>query len=184
MRLFLSMLLMTAVTPALAAPAFDCAKASSQVEQLICQTPDLQQLDVRLNQLYRQALRQQGDTIKPYQRGWLKGRDDCWKADDISSCVQYSYQSRISELQVATGAAKADLVQTYQCANEQLIAQFYNDTVLPLVALKTNGITKLGFIRPSASGARYQGQNWLLWTAKGEALYQRFNQPDVYCQRL
>jgi len=36
--------------------------------------------------------------LKAEQRGWVKGRDDCWKRSDVRGCVAGEYRSRIAEL--------------------------------------------------------------------------------------
>ena len=87
-----------------AAPSFDCSKASGQVEELICSDPELAALDVELARLYRavsaQTTGQKLKTLRTYQRGWIKGRNDCWKAVGVGvrACVEVSYRDRIREL--------------------------------------------------------------------------------------
>jgi uncharacterized protein YecT (DUF1311 family) len=88
-----------------AAPSFDCSKASGQVEKLICSDPDLAALDLELARFYRvvsaQTPGQKLKTLRTYQRGWIKGRNDCWKAVGVGvrACVELSYRDRIRELQ-------------------------------------------------------------------------------------
>ena len=36
--------------------------------------------------------------LKTGQRGWVTGRDDCSKSDDMRGCVDSEYRSRINEL--------------------------------------------------------------------------------------
>lgn len=79
-----------------ASPSFDCTKASNTVETLICRSPELSQLDVRLGNLYRDRRKSgNGDTVKRAQVAWLKARADC--VDE--RCLIESYQKRIRELQ-------------------------------------------------------------------------------------
>jgi uncharacterized protein YecT (DUF1311 family) len=86
------------------APSFDCSKASSQVEELLCSDPELAALDVELARLYKavsaQTTGQKLKTLRTYQRGWIKGRNDCWKAVGAGAraCVEASYRDRIREL--------------------------------------------------------------------------------------
>lgn len=83
-------------------PSFDCAKASHEVEKLICKDAELAQLDRSLAELYAAVLRSsaQGEqkSLKTEQRGWVKGRDDCWKSDDMRRCVADEYRDRIDAL--------------------------------------------------------------------------------------
>jgi len=79
------------------ATSFDCAKASTKVENLICGEAELSKLDDELSKAYRQALDQGEDKQKVIkeQRQWLKeSRNSC----DASNCLKSVYQNRISEL--------------------------------------------------------------------------------------
>ncbi len=95
--------LLLAAAPAFAAsPAFDCAKASHDVEKLICNDAELAGLDRSLSELYTVVLRHTPDAdkgmLKAEQRGWIKGRNDCWKSTDMRGCVASEYRTRIGEL--------------------------------------------------------------------------------------
>jgi uncharacterized protein len=85
-------------------PSFDCLKASGQVEKLICSDPELAGLDTELACLYRavsaKAAGQELEKLRAYQRGWIKGRNECWKAigASVRECVEASYRGRIKEL--------------------------------------------------------------------------------------
>ncbi len=83
-------------------PSFDCNKTTHEVEKTICKDADLAALDRSLAELYATVLKhtpasEQG-ALKTEQRGWVKGRDDCWKASDKHGCIKSEYQSRINEL--------------------------------------------------------------------------------------
>jgi uncharacterized protein len=83
-------------------PSFDCAKASSDVEKLICSDAELAGLDRSLAGLYGTLLKHtpasEQKMLKAEQRGWVKGRDECWKSDDLRGCVASEYRTRINEL--------------------------------------------------------------------------------------
>jgi uncharacterized protein len=102
-RLFLlTCLLGTTAIAQAASPSFDCAKATHEVEQMICKDAALAELDHTLNSLYHTVLKhtpasEQG-ALKTEQRGWVKGRNDCWKASDVRGCIASEYQTRIAEL--------------------------------------------------------------------------------------
>jgi len=85
-----------------AQPSFDCGKATHEMEQLICKDADLAALDRSLADLYAVLLKNtpadKQKTLKAEQRGWVKGRNDCWKADDQHACVEGEYEARIKEL--------------------------------------------------------------------------------------
>jgi uncharacterized protein len=71
---------------------------------LICADPGLAALDVELARLYRavsaQTTGEKLKALRTYQRGWIKGRNDCWKAVvvGVRACVEASYRDRIREL--------------------------------------------------------------------------------------
>jgi len=83
-------------------PSFDCAKASHEVEKLICKDAELANLDRSLAELYGVVLKHSSPSeqkqLKAEQRGWVKGRNDCWKSSDQRGCVKREYEARISEL--------------------------------------------------------------------------------------
>ena len=92
----------TATAVSAANPSFNCAKASSSVEKLICNDAELADLDRSLSSLYSRVLENVSAAdkklLKAEQQGWVKGRDDCWKSDDMRGCVQREYRYRIDEL--------------------------------------------------------------------------------------
>ena len=100
--LLLTGLCLTAVNARAASPSFDCAKASSEVEELICRDADLAKLDRSLSELYSVLLKNTPESerkhLKAEQRGWVKGRNDCWKSSDMRGCVAEEYRMRIGEL--------------------------------------------------------------------------------------
>lgn len=83
-------------------PSFDCAKAEHEVEKLICADADLAGLDRSLTDLYGKVAdvtpEARKKALKTEQIGWIKGRNDCWKASDKHACIKDAYQSRINEL--------------------------------------------------------------------------------------
>lgn len=79
-------------------PSFDCRKARTLVEELICTNPRLARLDARMAIAYF-TLRTTGHSPKALldeQRLWLReGRNRCQNL----GCLMTSYQSRIRELE-------------------------------------------------------------------------------------
>jgi uncharacterized protein len=82
-----------------AQPSFDCTKASHEVEEMICEDAAL---DRSLAELYGVLMKNipasEQKLLKAEQRGWVKGRNDFWKAEDPRSCVKSEYEARIGEL--------------------------------------------------------------------------------------
>jgi len=86
------------VTTAQAA-SFDCRKASSTIEKLVCDTPAISKLDDDLGKAYKEATRkaneEQKQRLATDQKYWLKHvRNLC--ADE--SCVKQAYQFRLTAL--------------------------------------------------------------------------------------
>ncbi|MGS3185889.1 MliC family protein [Aeromonas taiwanensis] len=186
--LSLSPLLATAATP-----SFDCTKAHSTAEQLVCQDAGLAALDNELATLYPKALAnfndEQKKMEKAIQRGWIKGRNECWKESDARQCVEKSYQTRITELQIKGGQLMVPSPVDYQCGNKvTLSTYFYNEAKLPAAVINlSEGNDQqqvLAYETPSASGARYEGQNLTLFTKGNDARLERYGQPALTCQLL
>ncbi len=104
-----------ALAPSAQAASFDCAKAGTKVEKLICADAELSKLDEELNVAYKAALKDdmQADAIKQAQKLWLNGRNACGNKD----CIMEFYRSRVSELNGVK-------------AQEPLETVFSKDTVL------------------------------------------------------
>lgn len=82
-------------------PSFDCSKvAKNSSEGIICSSDELMDLDRELATIYKQAKAKapKEDLLKTHQIGWIKGRNDCWKAEDEKRCIADEYRTRIKEL--------------------------------------------------------------------------------------
>jgi len=99
------------VTPAISAVAtclvamssvhsasFDCAKAKTKVDKLICSDARLSEADEKLNVVYKEVLAKSPvpeDTRQEQLEGVKQSRNTCKDAD----CLERAYTSRISDLQ-------------------------------------------------------------------------------------
>ncbi|WP_429083775.1 MliC family protein [Aeromonas bivalvium] len=192
-KILLGTLLFAPLLAAAATPSFDCAKAKGAAETLICQDAGLAALDNELAALYPKALanlsQEQLKTEKAMQRGWIKGRNDCWKAKDLRQCVEESYQLRITELQIKGGQLRVPSPVDYQCANNvTLSTYFYNEAKRPAAMINlsegNNQQQVLAYQTPSASGARYEGQNLTLFTKGSDARLERYGEPTLSCKEI
>ena len=78
-------------------PSFDCAKASTSVEKMICSSPELAAADARTVAAYKAALSASSNPegIKQHQAQWRRAvRDVCTTPE----CVTTAYQQRLAEL--------------------------------------------------------------------------------------
>jgi uncharacterized protein/heat shock protein HslJ len=166
-----------------ASPSFDCEKAESSAEKLVCETPELARLDRELADVWEQAIaRWPEEEIRRQhatQRGWIKGQDECWKADDLGECVAYVYRTRILELRIQSGQLEAPTPVAYRCAGEEgkpFTVSFYSQTD-PSGAVVTFGDDQvILFGVRAASGARYVAPGVEFWEHHGEARVDFFGQ--------
>lgn len=91
----------------IASPSFDCAKAGTTTEEVICAHPDLAALDLALSQAWTAEVARVGSKAAlPPQITWLARRDAC--LGDIA-CLDRSMRDRIAVLGgVAPGVQAAD----------------------------------------------------------------------------
>lgn len=177
--------------PAMAAekPSFDCGKVQAgSIEELVCQDEGLTKLDQQLAEVYAQAAdkakNEQPPMLKAMQRGWVKGRNECWKSEDKRACVESSYQTRIAELQAQYRLVEMIGPIFYTCdgnpANEVVVSYFKTE---PATLIAERGDqTSLMFVQPSGSGAKYQGRNESLWEHHGEAkIVWGYEAPEMTC---
>lgn len=80
----------------ISSPSFDCGKAATRVETLICATPRLGVLDIEMSELYEKAIPAPAKWHRRLQVNWLAQRDDCSDA----ACMEALYKSRIEQLGV------------------------------------------------------------------------------------
>ncbi len=179
MKLMHTMVMLSVVmmTPALAAgPTFSCSKVSAgSIEALICQDPALAALDRQLAEVYaaasKKAVNEHPSTLKAEQRGWVKGRNECWKSEDKSSCVAQSYQQRIVELQARYHLVESIGPVRWQCDGDprnEVSTTFFKTEPASLIAERGDE-TSLMMLAPSGSGSRYTGRNESFWEHQGEA---------------
>ena len=162
----------TATAPQTAKPSFDCTKSPGEFEQMVCNDPVLAALDRQLADTFAQALARASDkaTLQASERGWIKGRDECWKADDKPACVREAYIERIVDLRIQQGLVVIPSAVEYRCDDNSkpFTATFYNDE--PRAVVLTWGNDQA--IVPaavSASGARYAADGVAFWEHQGEA---------------
>lgn len=82
------------------ATSFDCGKAKSKVEHIICDNAEISKLDDELSATYSAALRSivQANSIKQEQKQWMKERSGCADA----ACVKQAYEMRLQGLSSVT----------------------------------------------------------------------------------
>lgn len=97
MRFPIALFLLLVCTPVTYGASFDCAKASSHVEKLICSNAELSKLDEQLSVAYAQgnALSKTKTEFKSSQRRWLiEKRNTCVD----TPCIKNAYETRLHEI--------------------------------------------------------------------------------------
>ncbi len=159
---------------AVATPSFDCAKADGDAQKLVCSTPELAAMDRELMRLYDLALTgpningQRKQQLQATQRGWIKGRDDCWKADDKPACVRDQYAMRIHELRQGYADARGDDAKgvskgplALACKGQDFLVSVTFVNTDPGAVWLSWRDQEVGLAHVvSASGALYEGQNY------------------------
>lgn len=172
-------------------PSFACDKvAPGSIEAMICGDTELAALDRKLSIVYQaassKASNERPPRLKGEQRGWIKGRNECWKSDDKHGCVRNEYRHRIAELQARYRLVPGNGPIRYECdrnpANE-VVATFYQTEPPTLIAERGDSVSIM-YLQTSGSGAKYQGRNETLWEHHGEALIRWGHEAtEMRCKR-
>lgn len=78
-----------------AAASFDCTKATSNNEKLICNSPTLSSLDEQLSAKYKIALNDGDDALRADQQKWIKSTNKTCLSE---ACLSDAYKQRINVL--------------------------------------------------------------------------------------
>lgn len=169
-------------------PSFDCNKATTKTEQLICGDAALARLDRDLASAYNRSRQQWPAETQHSERqsqlDWISERNACASSTHAQDCIKSSYQRRLIELQIRGGALEAPTPVSYQCKEQEgqpFWASFYNQTEPRSVVLTFGNLQTIAFALPSGSGARYGNQNVDFWEHHGEATVT-WNGKSFTCQ--
>ncbi|SLN52862.1 Membrane-bound lysozyme-inhibitor of c-type lysozyme [Roseivivax jejudonensis] len=171
-------------------PSFDCARAESSAETLICEDAELARLDRRVAERYSEALAairgldagaaEAESELRATQRGWIGGRDECWKAEDLRTCVADAYLRREGELVARWILEEPTSTAFWTCdgtpANE--VVTIFFDTERPSLRFERGDSVDTGSLVPTGSGARYEGSFGRSIWIKGDAATYRDPDPD------
>jgi uncharacterized protein/heat shock protein HslJ len=181
--------LITALCASLAM-AMDCSKANGNIETLICTDAGLAALDQDMARVYAAALRkavnEQPPVLKAEQRGWIKGRNDCWKSQDQRQCVVDLYRLRRVELQTRYRLVPVAASAKYFCDGDprnEVLVDFFQTDPPSLIAERGDSVS-LMLQQPAASGTRYLGRNESFWEHQGAAtVVWGYGAREMRCQK-
>ncbi|WP_428926968.1 MliC family protein [Marinibacterium sp. SX1] len=166
---------------AMAQPSFDCSKAESSAEEAVCASDALSAMDVETARLFDLALHgpdmtmERAQELRAYQRGWIKGRDECWKADDLALCIRDEYALRIDALRTGYADARATPGAStgpfaYVCDGlDAAVSATYVQAGDPVVVLRWGDNARVLPQVISGSGARYEADGLQFWTKGPDA---------------
>lgn len=172
----------TAASTTGSGPSFDCSKVEpGSMPEIVCQDALLATLDRELARLYKLAVDSvsgaRHDELVAMQRGWIKGRDDCWKAEDKSDCIAFNYVDRIGELRQGYAAARSEDDNgisegpvPFACGDGVVVSLTFIDFDLPMANLTRLQNSYLLELELTASGSKYVGDNVEFWLKGNQAL--------------
>ena len=173
-----------------AGPSFNCDSVeANSIEEMICKDDELSSLDRKLSIIYsaasKKATNEHPPVFKAEQRGWIKGCNECCKADDKRACIRDTYQLRIAELQARHRLVQENGPYRFICdenpANEVMVTFFKTEP--PTLIAERGDSVSLMVLQPSGSGAKYQGRNETFWEHQGEALITwGYGAPQMCCK--
>jgi uncharacterized protein len=173
------------------APSFACDSVKpGSIEAMVCADAELSLLDRKLAEVFaaatKKATNEHPPLLKAEQQGWIKGRKDCWKSKDQSSCVQEEYTRRIAELQARYRLVPFNGPVRFVCdgnpANEVITTFFQTEP--PTLIAEYGDETSFMILQPSESGIRYQGRNETFWEHEGAAVITwGYGQPEMRCKK-
>ena len=145
-------------------PTFDCAKATGEIESLICKDSGLIALDRKLAEIFAAAIKKLPTRLateqRTTQRGWITERNACVDADDARACTERTYQIRIVELQILSSAVKG-VATDFACAGGEdrplTVTTFFTEPRSALI--QYGGDRVIAYLARSVSGTRYAAAN-------------------------
>jgi uncharacterized protein/Tfp pilus assembly protein PilZ len=146
MRLFVKKLLIMMLLSVISVfgTSFDCAKAKTNVEKMICSDAELSALDENLSKAFKEALKSTDDKeqLKKEQFAWMKERDKC----KSNECLQEHYNNQIQTLSQSLIIKIDNLLEAQKIASDNYAK---SKNVYPSIdMLKKAGIERIIHKKP------------------------------------
>lgn len=92
-------------------PSYECEKASSGIEQMICEDDELAGLDYKMAHIYKTIMDDDVvvGRVRLEQKDWLSDRNSC----DNKGCIKRAYINRISNLHAAAKDVRRRIVREW-----------------------------------------------------------------------
>ena len=170
-------------------PSFDCAKVSpGSIARMVCDDTKLSALDRQLADVYgaaaKKAVNEHPPTLRAEQNGWIRGRDDCWKADNKHDCVAGEYMRRIAALQARFRLVPDRGPITWFCNGDrrnEIITTIFATEPLTLIAERGDSVS-LMYHEGVGPEARFVGRNEILQErGAGISLVWGYGTPEMRC---
>lgn len=113
------------------AASFDCAKASTKVEHIICDNPDISKLDDEMATSYKAVLqgKTQKEEIRQVQKEWMKERNNCGD----TACVNRLYEARLHALgDVSVDVMQSESTQLTDKEKGEMVSKFLSASEVTL----------------------------------------------------
>ncbi len=163
-----------------------CQAALSRVEKTVCSSTELRALDKKLSNIYSVALNKAGKNesyLIREQSGWVKGKDECWKHEDLYTCIEQEYLRRIAYLQANYQLVPSIGPLFFACegnlANEIVLTYFHTN---PRTLVMEKGDSVYFMYLATIDPYRYQGRNEYVEESSTELLVSLgYQKPEEHC---
>jgi uncharacterized protein len=157
------------------AASFDCANAKGDVDKLVCDDPELNELDELVVSYYESAsttlTSARREALRASQRNWLQDQSKC-SGPTTRQCLFKRYKARLLLLEVQYGQGNSTKPLIYRCdgpENEINVSFFKTDP--PTVSLSLGEPQDEPFtavLQPSEKGEKYVTADGLTFWANGD----------------
>lgn len=92
-------------------PSYECEKASSNIEKMICEDDELAGLDYKMAHIYKTIMDDDvvASRVRLEQKGWLSERNSCGN----EGCIKRAYINRISDLHTTAKDIRRRIVRKW-----------------------------------------------------------------------
>ncbi len=153
-----------------------CGDADAATSQLVCNDPELRELDATLYQTYIQArkgtMRGLHRRLHGEQRAFLDGLSACG-GSEARACLKDAYLTRIFDLQTTYLVGDQRDPVRYICgeADDQSVTTVLHATEPPTMVIEHDGRTEVLQLEDSDRGSRYEGGYATFWTMGNQATF-------------